>query len=846
MLAWARRQQASGHAVWSTPAILTWEAWLARAWQAAAQRGTVPALQLLTAGQERAVWESVLRELAADHDDPVTLGLHAAGLMRAATRATQWLLKISASAFSEEESLLAAALVRVRERCQTRGWLSLRLALPGQLAAALVNSAPPAFVGAQRATALQLALQAQCWPDVSLLLPEPARPAAAARLLRASHLEDELAACAQWSLERLRADPSTRLLVLSTCTEPSIAVQGAMLWRQLADGRLGDDAWHARMLAVEGGQPLAHQALVNDALAALSLAAEHIDTARLCELLRSPYLHVASLAGRDQLRRWLESRGIARWSTPTLLAALAATAALGNAAAALGEWIALLRSHLLTGSPRSAASWAGEFSACLASGSFALESNADSRELQRLARWTELLDELAGLDAVLPAMRCDEALQWLNRLAAQARHQEASGDAAITLAAAQSDPVVDYDGIWVLGLAANRWPAAPRPDPYVPPGEQRRCGWPESGVTARREEAQWLLTRWRQRTPELVLSYPAREGEILHRPALLLSQDETSWECAPEQGADLPQQLVLRDEDLALPPMAGGEPAGLLRGGVERLRVQRECAFRAQAHWRLGAEPPPTLSEGITPALRGRLLHALLQGVWTELGDHASLQASSTEALQALAGRQWIEAVRSSADGGARWLTPAVLERERLRSLRMVHRVLELERQRAPFRVEYCERDLQWGAHGAALRLRIDRMDRLEDGTRLLLDYKTGAPRTIRLHEGDLEPLQLALYVAALAAAGESVDAATLLTLRPAELGFSGISAGTQLPQARLKPVENWPAVQEQWQLALADLLQAHLSGAATLATDVSACRSCHLPALCRRAGADEQEPDDE
>jgi hypothetical protein len=61
-----------------------------------------------------------------------------------------------------------------------------------------------------------------------------------------------------------------------------------------------------------------------------------------------------------------------------------------------------------------------------------------------------------------------------------------------------------------------------------------------------------------------------------------------------------------------------------------------------------------------------------------------------------------------------------------------------------------------------------------------------------------------------------------------------------------LKPVEGWPAMQEQWQSALASLLQAHLSGAATLASDAAVCRSCHLPALCRRTGADEQEPDDE
>jgi len=846
LLGWARRQQAAGHAVWSTPLILTWDAWLARSWQAAAQRGEVPALLVLGTGQERALWESVLQELAGEQQDPAMLGLHAGGLMRAAARATQWQLKVSPSAFSEEESLLAAALARLRERCAAQGWLSLRLAQSEQLVPALAATPPPAIVGVPRLTALQQALQARCWPGVPLLLPEPVRPPAAPRLLQAPHLEDELAACARWCLERLRANPAARLLVLSACTEPSVAVQGALLWRELAGARLGDEAWRARLLAVEGGQPLAHQALVSDALAALSLAGGHLETGRLCGLLGSAYLPPAGVAAREQLRRWLEARGIARWSTDALLAALADGAGGGPAADVLRQWIIRLRERLATSATLGAAAWAEEFSSGLSAGGFALPPEADSRELQRLARWTELLDELAGLDAVLPAMQGADALQWLGRLAAQGRHQEASGDAAITLAAAQADPVIDHDGIWVLGLTASRWPAAPRPDPYVPHADQRRCRWPESGVTARREEAAWLLARWQQRTPELVLSHPLREGEILHRPSLLLPQIASGWEDVAADPAHAPAVALQREADLSLLPMDTGEDIGALRGGVERLRVQRDCAFRAQAQWRLGAEPPALLSEGITPALRGRLLHALLQGIWLQLRDHAGLLASSREALQRLAGQQWSLAVQANAAAGTRWLPPAVLERERQRALRLVQRVLELEAARAPFRVEASERELQWIAHGASLRLRIDRMDVLADGSRLLLDYKTGAPRTIRLQEGELEPLQLALYVAALAAAGESVSAATLLTLRPGELGFSGISDGPELPGVRLKSAPDWAALQAQWQAALAELLRAHLSGAAGLAADIGACRNCHLPALCRRAGADEQEPDDE
>ncbi len=90
--------------------------------------------------------------------------------------------------------------------------------------------------------------------------------------------------------------------------------------------------------------------------------------------------------------------------------------------------------------------------------------------------------------------------------------------------------------------------------------------------------------------------------------------------------------------------------------------------------------------------------------------------------------------------------------------------------------------------------MRIDRIDDTDDGA-LLIDYKSGAAGSIRLHEGEARPLQLAAYVVALADAGVAVDGAVLLSLKPAQLelfrrGFAGASvipcaAGRRLAAVR-------------------------------------------------------------
>jgi hypothetical protein len=106
--------------------------------------------------------------------------------------------------------------------------------------------------------------------------------------------------------------------------------------------------------------------------------------------------------------------------------------------------------------------------------------------------------------------------------------------------------------------------------------------------------------------------------------------------------------------------------------------------------------------------------------------------------------------------------------------------------------------------------------------------------------------LQLAAYVVALFEAGMAIDAALLLSLKPAQLGYSGVSAMDTRLSRRMKRVDDWPAMQESWRQALQHLLTQHLAGDAVLTATPAACRYCHLPAFCRRQAGSDVAPDEE
>src|SRR5690606_42128521 len=108
--------------------------------------------------------------------------------------------------------------------------------------------------------ALQAAVAARCWPGIPILVDAPVRDAAPLRLLRAADLEQELQACAHWCRAHVERNAGARLLVLSACIEPSLPIQGALLWRALAPDAQGDEVARARWLGGGGGRPLLHQA----------------------------------------------------------------------------------------------------------------------------------------------------------------------------------------------------------------------------------------------------------------------------------------------------------------------------------------------------------------------------------------------------------------------------------------------------------------------------------------------------------------------------------------------------------------------------------------------------------
>ena len=288
--------------------------------------------------------------------------------------------------------------------------------------------------------------------------------------------------------------------------------------------------------------------------------------------------------------------------------------------------------------------------------------------------------------------------------------------------------------------------------------------------------------------------------------------------------------------------------------GTRSLDLQNLCPFRAYAELRLGAAPPEVAEPGVPATLRGVLLHEALQRLWEQLKDSHALAALSEGALLELIGRcvsQAAQATLLATDARQRRrrrtpddqldmfsAVPAQVARECRRAVRLIAKLCELERTRAPFEVEQAEQHTELTLGGATLHMRVDRVDRLEGG-RAVLDYKSGLRSTADWYGERPTHPQLIAYAQAL---GDDVVALATVSVTARRVCFDGIAReaallprvkAVQLPPGST-PSESWRERQRDWRAVLERLIAGFLSGDARVDPRPGACSYCPIIDICR------------
>jgi hypothetical protein len=189
-------------------------------------------------------------------------------------------------------------------------------------------------------------------------------------------------------------------------------------------------------------------------------------------------------------------------------------------------------------------------------------------------------------------------------------------------------------------------------------------------------------------------------------------------------------------------------------------------------------------------------------------------------------------------DPGTRWRI-----RERDRMLGVLRKWLDVERLRQPFAVERMEQGAAVARHaGLEFKVRIDRMDRLADGARVLIDYKTGRASPDWRGERPDNP-QLPIYALL---HPQDLVAVAYGWVHAGDCSFVAETErpGIFKPRGRRSSLEGEPsftALIGLWSQRIEKLAADFAAGRAAVAPTLHACMTCRLHGLCRVPAALEE-----
>ncbi|WP_376992142.1 PD-(D/E)XK nuclease family protein, partial [Bordetella pertussis] len=374
-----------------------------------------------------------------------------------------------------------------------------------------------------------------------------------------------------------------------------------------------------------------------------------------------------------------------------------------------------------------------------------------------------------------------------------------------------------WDGIWVLGLTDDVLPASPKPNPLLPLAVLRQVGAPRATPEREREWAEGMFMALRRCAPEMIASHAAMDGERELRPSpLIVRAAPADWQPGTDaQVAALEQEIL---DDSQGPPLQAERQS---RGGLDVLDTQARNPLWAFVRHRLGGRAMAPYADAATVSVRGQFLHRALELVWRMLPDQEALHAAMAEGrLAALVEQAIGEAARTELAG-----YPAALrELECARAAAVLANWFDSEAQRQPFEVAQIEQEHSWQRGALALKVRLDRMDRLADGRALIVDYKTGAaPGRPESDWARARPvnLQLPFYASVLADGADTEVAGLMLAqiharqvsaqgLAADDLGIEGV---TPVEQSKAFEGQPWPRILQRWRAAVEMLADEYANG---------------------------------
>ena len=473
----------------------------------------------------------------------------------------------------------------------------------------------------------------------------------------------------------------------------------------------------------------------------------------------------------------------------------------------------------------------------------------DSLEYQQVSQLTNVLDSIEMNPALGREISLTRFIQELETALKGQLFQPKTDQHLITVLALQDAVGLEFESVRVVGTSSQHLPSTVAPLAFIPQAVKRQFGIDVDDMVAEQRRVGAMLEALRSNAESFQMTMSRQIDGAANLSSIFCSElvPADSNILTVERWVGLGDQESLEhlvaDETTSLPrPHAS-------KGGTGLLQSQADCGVQAWLRHRMGLKPLKTADIALNALDRGTTLHRALELLTKRLNDRqAFLSCTDGDALSICeeAARGAVNHldsdVRQRVGGG-------ILKLEEARLKETLLTWIDFERTRTiEFEIEQREYKISWLHNGLELNVTADRIDRLESGDTLIIDYKSSPSPSIYPWVNPVLRLpQLPAYAIATQRLGAIGIAAP--KRKDPELLIAGSAVGiaavdTKAQKAMDKAgLSDTAALVVHWDALLANLVDDYLNGSLTLPESDSVCRLCDFHAICRiRLTEDEQD----
>ncbi len=448
---------------------------------------------------------------------------------------------------------------------------------------------------------------------------------------------------------------------------------------------------------------------------------------------------------------------------------------------------------------------------------FTTDRQLSSTEYQLFHKFLDISLTLNQISAHGKKTSIDNAINLLEDICNHVIFQAQSSSANIQILGSLEAEGLRFDKAWVMGVNDNFLPAKLNSPRFIPHEIAVEHQIPQSSFELVTTDANNTLNNLSSLAENVIFSYAKTLGEEEQLPSPLLEFRKNTIETNSTNNKT--QSTALLDDSIATK-----FNKQKINSGVSLLKDQMACAFKGFAH-RLNIQSFDAPHIGFDKKEQGNIVHNALQYIYEELDSKEKLCLLSEDDLTRLVKQKVYAALKRYPDSNFKKI-------EQQRVAQLILNFIDLDKTRENFSVLETEKSIVAELSGLTFTTRLDRLDQMDNGDKIVFDYKTGKTSISNWCAQAIHEPQLPIY-----SITNHTQGAAFIELDASQISIKGLSKDSDsLPKqsSRKSTCNEWDEQLIIWNDTLNQAAQDFQSGQAHVIPNKKACKYCELDLLCR------------